>query len=313
MISIEEMRQSVKGEILIGVPMSEHTSFKIGGNADFVIKPIDKDDAIATARYFQKKNQSFIVLGKGSNVLVSDYGLRLPVVFFEEALSKYEINGRNVYAEAGVDLQRLSVATFKHNLSGMEMLAGIPGSLGGALLMNAGAYGQEIYDNLNWVEIVGGGEKRKLKKKEIKIKYRETEFKDEVLIAAEFSLNKLDDKSYEFQKKVREENLTKRRESQPLSMPNAGCIFKNVIIDDKIVSAGRLIDQCGLKGLKVGQAMVSEKHANFIVNLGNAKADDVVKLIQTIKAKVKAQHQVSLALEIKMMGFEDLNIQNLTG
>jgi UDP-N-acetylmuramate dehydrogenase len=313
MISIEEIRQYIKGEILIGVPMSEHTSFKIGGVADFVIKPVDKDDAIATIRYFQASKKPYRVLGKGSNVLVSDEGLREPVVFLDNALSNFEIHGHELYVEAGADLAKVSVESFKARLSGIEMLAGIPGTVGGALLMNAGAHGQEIYDNLSWVEIMVQGELKRIKKKELKVGYRQSQFKDEIVIAAQFSLRKLTSAEYETQLAVRTENLQKRRLSQPLSQPNAGCIFKNVLVNGQTQSAGKLIDESGLKGLRYGGAKVSEKHANFIVNTGQASADDVLSLIELVRQKVKEKTGQNLELEIKLLGFKPFKIQNLTG
>ncbi len=313
MISIEEIRQYIKGQILIGVPMSEHTSFKIGGVADFVIKPIDKDDAIATIRYFQASKKPYRVLGKGSNVLVSDEGLREPVVFLDNALSNFEIHGHELYAEAGADLAKVSVESFKARLSGIEMLAGIPGTVGGALLMNAGAHGQEIYDSLFWVEIMAQGELKRIKKKELKVGYRQSQFKDEIVIAAQFSLKILTNAEYEEQLAVRTENLQKRRLSQPLSQPNAGCIFKNVLVNGQTQSAGKLIDECGLKGLRYGGAKVSEKHANFIVNTGQASADDVLSLIELVRQKVKENTGQNLELEIKLLGFKPFKIQNLTG
>lgn len=313
MLSLEELRKAVKGEIRIGVPMSEHTTFKIGGLADFVIEPLDKEDAVNAIAHFQKNNKPFIVLGKGSNVLISDEGLRIPVLFLEKALSKFEIKENAVYAESGVDLGKLSIETLKQRLSGLEMLAGIPGTIGGSLKMNAGAHGQEIFDVFDWVEICRNAEKKRLKKKEIKFGYRTAAFDNAILIAAHFTLKKLSEEAHTRQLKKRKENLEKRRLSQPLTMPNAGCIFKNVVINGQVKSAGAIIDECGLKGMKYGQAMVSERHANFIVNLGGAKASDVVSLIHMIKSKVKACLNIELDLEIRMMGFDRINIQNMAG
>lgn len=157
MITLEELRKAVRGEILLNENLAKYSSFKIGGNADFFIKPCDKDDVLSAVEFFHSHNVPWMVLGRGSNVLISDEGVRGAVISLRENLEKVCIEGERVYAEAGADLPALAVQTLRQGLGGLENLSGIPGSLGGAILMNAGAYGKEIFELIEWVKWCDAG------------------------------------------------------------------------------------------------------------------------------------------------------------
>lgn len=306
MITLEELRKAVRGEILLNENLAKYSSFKIGGNADFFVKPCDKDDVVSAIAFFHKARLPYVVLGRGSNILISDEGVRGAVISLRENLERVEIEGERVYAEAGADLPALAMQTLKQGLGGLENLSGIPGSLGGAILMNAGAYGKEIFEVIEWVEVVRGAKIVRLLKSEIRYEYRGTDLRDDVILSTEMRLKKLSPNEQEDAMRRRKEWMDKRRATQPLNLPNAGSIFKNPPPDEtgKPRYAGALIEACGLKGVQHGGAQISEKHANFIVNLDKAKAADVLALIRLAQSVVKEKFGIALELEIKLIGFE---------
>jgi UDP-N-acetylmuramate dehydrogenase len=299
MVSLEKLQSVFKGEILLGEPLAKYTSFKIGGPADVFLKPRDKDDIVQAVRFFDEQKWQYMLLGRGSNILVSDEGFRGAVMTLRDNLEKVEITGETVYAEAGCDLPSLALMLTKKNLGGMEALSGIPGSLGGAVIMNAGAYGKEIFEVIEWVEVIRGGKVKRLKKNDIAFQYRGTDLNDDVVLAVQFKLKPLTDDEKAKALDDRKEWMAKRSASQPLNFPNAGSIFKN----PQGTFAGKLIEECGLKGHQIGGAMISEKHANFIVNTDEAKADDVMQLITIARTEVKQKFGIDLELEIKLIGF----------
>jgi UDP-N-acetylmuramate dehydrogenase len=311
MISIENLREVVRGKVFIGQPLAEYTSLKIGGPADFLVKPVDREDVFAAVKFFHDLKLPYVVLGRGSNVLISDNGVRGVVILICECLQKTEINGETVYAEAGVDLPELSQKMLKQGLGGLQQLAGVPGSVGGALVMNAGAYGREIFEMVEWVEVIRDGMIRRLKKSEIKYQYRQTDLAGDVILAAQFRLKRLSEEDMLAALAQRKELMEKRRQSQPLKLPNAGSIFRNPPPDEHGVLryAGQLIEACGLKGYRHGGAMFSDKHANFIVNMGAATASDVLTLIDLAKTRVKKVFGVDFQLELKLVGFERVESQ----
>jgi UDP-N-acetylmuramate dehydrogenase len=310
MITLEELRKAVRGKIRLNENLAKYSSFKIGGNADFFIEPCDKDDVLRAVQFFHDRNLPWRVLGRGSNVLINDEGVRGAVISLRENLEKVCIEGECVYAEAGADLPALAMRTLRQGLGGLENLSGIPGSVGGAILMNAGAYGREIFELIEWVEVVRCGKIVRLKKSEIRYEYRNTDLHDDVILATEMRLKKLSPSELEIAMQRRKEWMEKRRATQPLNLPNAGSIFKNPPPDEhgKPRYAGALIEACGLKGVRHGNAQISEKHANFIINLGNAKATDVLALIELARLEVKKKFDIMLELEIKLIGFENASM-----
>jgi len=298
MISLTDIQKFLRGNIAVDVPMANYTWMKVGGPADFYIEPADKNDLISIIKYFHECHYSWLILGRGSNVLVSDEGIRGAVINIENSLSGIRIENNLVFAEAGVRLTRFVDFCIQNELAGVEMLAGIPGTIGGAVAMNAGAHGGEIADHLVEVEIIHDGIVQRVQKDKGSFTYRHSPFSGNVVLNASFQLKHGDKVKLSA---MRREFILKRNEIQPLEYPNLGSTFKN----PPNTFAAKLIEQAGLKGKRVGDAQVSEKHANFIVNLGKAKAADIVKLIDLVKRTVYQNSGLMLELEIKMVGFSN--------
>lgn len=296
MFSIEKVRKFFKGNISISEPLSRFTTFRIGGPADYYLEPKDREDLVNLVKYLNEINYPFIIIGNGSNVLISDEGIRGVAINLEFGFNKIEVFKNFVFAEAGIRLSKLVDVCIEHSLVGIENLAGIPGTLGGAILMNAGAYGGEISDYILKVEIFDGDSIRFLSKEECGFAYRKSNLEGKIILSAEFQLQTGDK---EKAKARRKELLLKRNQSQPVELPNAGSIFKNPPNN----FAAKLIEKAGLKGLTVGGAKVSEKHANFIVNFNNASANDVLELMKIIQESVYQKFGILLEPEIKMFGF----------
>jgi len=307
-------------EIEKGVSLKKYLTFKIGGKAKYFLVAKNKNQILNGILWAKKKRIPFFILGGGSNVLFSDKGYEGLVIKLQN--TKYQIRNTKIVAESGVSLQKLVIESAKRGLSGLENLAGIPGTLGGAIYQNAGAFGREIGDLVEEVEILKIENCKlkieKLKNKDCKFSYRDSIFKRKknwIILGATLKLKK--GKKKEIEEKIKE-ILKLRKEKQPLEFPSAGSVFKNVPIEnvpkkirekfkEKIkngfLPAGALIEVAGLKGYQIGGAKISKKHANFIVNTGNAKASDVLKLIEIIKEKVKKKFRVQLEEEIELVGF----------
>lgn len=308
MLNLEDLRQALRGDVRLDYNLAKFSSFRIGGNADVFVSPKDKLDVLSAVRFFDKTKLPYVVLGRGSNVLISDKGVRGAVVSLRENLERVELEEHGaearLYVEAGADLPALAAQTLKQGYGGLENLSGIPGSVGGAIVMNAGAYGKEIFELIEWVEVIRDGELKTLKRDEVAYRYRGTDLENDVILACQLRLKKLSPEEQAKAMECRKALMEKRRHSQPLTLPNAGSIFKNPPPDENGVPryAGALIEACGLKGRRVGGAQISEKHANFIVNVDNAKAADVFALIDIAKTEVKKKFGVELELEIKLIG-----------
>lgn len=301
MISIDEIKKFYRGRIMLSEPLSSYTTFRIGGPADYYFEPIDKDDTTVIIKYLQSQEVPYTVIGKGSNLLVSDTGFRGAVVNIEKGLKSMKIDNANVYVEAGVSLNRFIDLCIQNSLKGVEMLAGIPGTVGGAIFMNAGAYGGEISTYLTEIELMREGNCIVIPKKEIKFSYRQASFSShDVIISAKFQLPT--GEKTELEKKKNELLLTRNRK-HPVNYPNCGSVFKNL----PDAPAAKYIEECGLKGKQIGKAQVSEKHANFIINLGGATASDVYSLINLVKKTVFEKSGINLELEVKLLGFEETN------
>jgi UDP-N-acetylmuramate dehydrogenase len=298
----------IKGETLYNEPLSKHTSFRIGGPADIFIFPKDAHDLQTIFK--NKGDIPLFVLGEGTNLLVGDNGIRGFVVCLQEGFKSIQgpVFSRDedereigvLHVGAGVKMSYLAKYAARFGLSGIEGLAGIPGSLGGALIMNAGAEGAEIGNVVKSItRITTTGDIQILRKKDIEFQYRKTVFppgeEEGVIVEAALELPKGNTRQiYESIDRF----LTKRSLKQPLTLPNSGSIFKNPPGD----IAGRLIESAGLKGFSIGDAGVSIKHANFIVNKGNARARDVLRLIEHIQKVVKEKTGKDLETEIVVVG-----------
>jgi len=294
----QEIKKITKGIILFDEPMSKHTSYGIGGPARAYVTPKNKEDLVSILKFSKDNNIPSYFIGSGSNLLVSDDGIDGIVITLGKSFNKLEINKNNVFAETGVMLGKMVKECTKRNLSGLESLIGVPGTLGGALIMNAGAFGGEISNYLEYVSVITmSGDEKKYQQKDIKFNYRNSSFSDnEILINANFKF------IFSDQKTVSKNKLKAsggRKSSQPLRFRSAGSVFKN----PSEGAAGYFIDKAGLKGTKSGDAEISNVHANFFVNHGSATAKDVVRLINIARKKVYNEFGVMLELEIKTLGF----------
>lgn len=280
------------GEILENVDLKKYNTYGIGGYAKYVIYPSSIANLQKLLKYLADKNISWYVLGGGSNVILPDQDFSGAIIKLDK-LDKYTVDHDKVIVEAGISLAKFVKNMLDDGYTNYGSLMGIPGLLGGAIRGNAGAYGINIFDYLISVTIMDElGNIRKLKKDDIKYDYRETEFKKQniIIIAAEFQGVK-GDVTLELDNIIK--NAKKRKNTQPLEYKNAGSVFKN----PPGLSAGYMIEHAGLKGITIGGAQVSEKHANFIINYNNATSHDIIELIELIKKEVKNKYKVELVLE----------------
>lgn len=285
-----------QGELLLNEPMSRYTSWRVGGPADRMYVPIGLEDLAAFLNTLEEK-EPICFIGLGSNLLVRDGGIRGTVILIHGTLNDLGMVQGHIYAEAGVTCAKLAKFSAKNHRHGAEFMAGIPGTVGGALAMNAGCHGAETWDVVDRVMTVDRqGMIHTRHKSEFRPSYRHVEMPaEEWFLAAWFTLPSGD--SNEAEKKIKQ-LLAKRLATQPLNLPNAGSVFRNPPGD----FSARLIEACGLKGHTIGGAQVSEKHANFIVNLGNATAADIEKLINHVRETVKRQQGVELQQEVRVIG-----------
>jgi UDP-N-acetylmuramate dehydrogenase len=298
MIHLEDIQRVTGGRIAIHEPMHRYTSVRIGGPADFLIEPADREDAVGLLAYLQREAISFFVIGKGSNVIVSDDGIRGVVLHLEPGLNSVAMDGDLVNAGAGIPMARFVDFCVQNGMQGVEMLAGIPGTLGGGVVMNAGAYGGEVSNHLVDVEIIRDGKVSRIPKDQAGFSYRHTSLEGAVVLGARFRLPAGDRAEV---MRARRDLLIRRNRAQPVNMPNSGSMFKNPPGNH----AAKLIDEAGLKGTRRGGAGISTLHANFIVNHGGAKAADVVGLLELARATVKMKTGITLELEIKLVGFAE--------
>lgn len=273
--------------------LKKHTSFKIGGPADLFCVPRSVEEVKEAIKYAKGRRMRLAVLGAGTNVLALDRGFRGLVIKLGNGLNGIKVEGNRVRVGAGVLIPRLIKKLVVSGLGGLEFLAGIPGSVGGAVMMNAGAWGKDIGRYVEEVVVLNGsGREKIIKKKKLGFGYRRSRLQSKNWIVVEVVLRLRRQKKRTSEKKMRE-YLAKRKETQPLGIPNSGSIFKNPKGD----FAGRLIEKAGCKGMRVGDAQVSAKHGNFIVNLGDARAQDVIKLMTALQRAVR----VKLEPEIKIL------------
>ena len=284
-------------QVLKDEPMSRHTTFRIGGPADYFVCP-DREQIAAVLAVAKKCGMAITVIGNGSNLLVGDKGIRGLVVEIGSAMNQIMVDKNHITAGAGALLSQVAAKAAAAELGGMEFAAGIPGSVGGAVTMNAGAYGGEMKDILRTVTVLTPeGELKTLDVSEMDLSYRHSCVPEQqyIVLEAEIELG------YKPEEEIRaqmEELRNKRIEKQPLEYPSAGSTFKR----REGYFAGKLIMDAGLRGYRVGDAQVSEKHCGFVINRKNASAQEVRQLMQDVQDKVKAQFGVMLEPEVKMLG-----------
>lgn len=293
----ETLERQVRGRVLSGEPLAQYTSFGIGGPADVMIVPEGVEDVQAALTFCRDEGIAYILLGGGSNLLVRDGGFRGMVLNLGGVFTHLHVEGRRVWSGTGVRLSRLVAFCSKGALAGVESLAGIPGTVGGAVKGNAGAFGGSIADHLAEVRLVTPqGNQQALSRDQMEFSYRRSSLPEGcVVVEAAFDLEPGD--PVRIRRRV-SENLIQRNRGQPVEWRSAGSVFKNPPGE----YAGRLVEKSGLKGTRIGSACISPKHGNFIINLGGATAADVLALIDLITHRVREEMHVELELEVQVVG-----------
>ena len=295
-----EKLQKLLGEekVLVNEPMASHTTFRIGGPADYFVMPQTAEELAEILKLCKEEQTPYFILGNGSNLLVGDKGFRGVVIQLYKNFDGIQIAGTTVTAKAGAMLIRVAKEAAKAGLTGLEFASGIPGTIGGAMVMNAGAYGGEMKDVVTAVTVLTkDGEIKTLTGEEMNFRYRGSVVEDEGYIVLESVMELKKGNPEEIQSRIEELSL-QRKTKQPIEYPSAGSTFKR----PEGYFAGKLIQDSGLRGYQVGGAQVSEKHCGFVINAGNATAADVMQLMQDVSDKVNAQFGVTLEPEVKRIG-----------
>lgn len=286
------------GEVITNVNLKDYNTYKIGGKAKYLIKPYNIDKLKSLIDYLKENNIKYFVLGRGSNVILPDEDYDGVVILLEK-INNINISNNNVLVEAGCSLNMFINTLINNSLSGLENLYGIPGTIGGAIVQNAGCYGSTISDYIESVTYLENGMFNEVTKDECQFNYRSSIFKNnknKIIISCKFKL-KVDNKNEMLE--IIKSNMIKRKNNQPLEYPNAGSVFRN--LDD--ISAGKLIEDNNLKGYNINGAYISNKHANFIINKSNATSKDIKDLINYIKETVKKNNNIELILEQEIIKY----------
>lgn len=294
---LEELKKLNIEKIIEDESLSKYTTFKIGGPAKILIEAVSDEEILKIVKLFDEMKENYLIIGNGSNLLISDEVFERPVIVLDKNFAKImPIDEVTLYAEAGASLKSLANKALDLELGGLEAISGIPGTVGGAVYMNAGAYGSEIKDVVTKVRCIKDEKIVELDASEVNFAHRRSIFQEKgyVILGAYFKLEKKAREEIEAEQK----DYTQRRvDKQPLEYPSAGSVFKR----PEGYYASKLIEDAGLKGLSVGGAMVSKKHSGFIINTGGASFEDVVTLIEKVKAIVKEKFAVDLEEEIRII------------
>lgn len=283
--------------IFMEEPMKKHTTFRVGGPADVLVQP-DEIALVAILALCRQYHVSYSFIGNGSNLLVGDKGIRGVVIEMTDPMGNIEVDGTKITAQAGAMLSKIANTAASNGLGGMEFAAGIPGSVGGAVVMNAGAYGGEMKDIIEKVYVLDeNGAQLELDRDALDLGYRHSCIPEKKYIVTKVVLELVPRNEAEIRSEMKELN-EKRAEKQPLQYPSAGSTFKR----PEGYFAGKLIMDAGLRGYQVGGAQVSEKHCGFVINKGDATAADICQLMRDVSDKVQAQFGVVLEPEVKMIG-----------
>jgi UDP-N-acetylmuramate dehydrogenase len=293
----KEAKDLIKGRVLFDAPMRQFTSIKVGGPADTLFFPKDADELRKLVRYAWRRSIPYFILGKGTNLVIRDKGVRGWVISLSQGLKKIQMDGEEIEAEAGLSLQRLVKFSIQKGVTGLEPFFGIPGTVGGGLAMNAGAWGVELKDVVKSASLMKeDGEVVEWPRRKLRFSYRKLNIPASwVILKGRFQVNK--GKKEEIFEKVKSYSEMRKR-TQPLGYPSAGSIFKN----PKEGPAGKWIEEVGLKGFRMGQAMVSDRHANFIINLGKATAEEVINLMDLVERKTYEEKGIFLEREVRVVG-----------
>lgn len=293
-----KMLAHIAKNVMFDEEMSRHTTFRIGGKADAFVSAGNEDEIINVISFCKDNGIPYMIMGNGSNMLISDKGIRGVVISVGKDMDKYRIEDEKVYAQAGILMSVLAKKILESNLSGFEFASGIPGTLGGGIYMNAGAYGGEMKDIIESVTFIDRDGKIKTETNDkLDFGYRHSMFEEGGYIILSCVL-KLKKGSYDDIKALMLDYNQRRSDKQPLSQPSAGSTFKR----PEGYFAGKLIQDAGLMGHRIGGAMVSEKHAGFVVNAGGATAEDVLQLIEYIQKTVYEKFGVRLEPEVRLIG-----------
>ncbi|MBS6584990.1 MAG: UDP-N-acetylmuramate dehydrogenase [Eubacterium sp.] len=286
-----------------GIPCEEnaalapYTSMKIGGACDLLVKTADEKQLLTVLRLCRSENIPHFILGRGSNLLVSSAGWRGAVILLSGEKPEVEARGNSLTAWAGVPLYALCSAALEHSLTGLEFAYGIPGSLGGALYMNAGAYGGEMKDVVTSCRYIGGdGEIHEMSAAEMQLTYRHSVFSGSSMVITSVTMELVPGDKAEIKSRM-EELMQRRRDKQPLNFPSCGSTFKR----PEGYFAAALIEECGLKGFTIGGAQVSEKHSGFVINRGHATFEDVMAVVNEVKRVVLEKKGVELECEMLIL------------
>lgn len=288
-----------KDSIKYNEPMKKHTTMKVGGLCDCMVEPSSIEEIQKVLEYVKENNIKYYIIGNGSNLLVKDEGVHALIIKIANKFSGFEVNGEYIKAYSGCSVPKLSQIAKENSLSGLEFACGIPGSVGGGIRMNAGAYGSEM---VNVVEKVGfldeNGNLKEIDGKDAHFTYRHSMFVDNPQYVVVYAIYKLVKGNKEEISKIMEENMNSRKQKQPIEYPNFGSVFKR----PEGYFVGKLVDECGLKGYKIGGAQVSTKHSGFMINIGDATCKDVLDLIEYVKEKVYEKFNVKLQEEVVILG-----------
>lgn len=293
-----DLERLINGRIILNEPMAHHTTWRVGGMADVMVIPQNEEDIRAVVKYSREKDIPLYTMGNGSNLLVLDKGIRGIVLKINKVIDKIEVKNDIIIAGSGAMLPKVARLAISGGLKGLEFATGIPATVGGAVTMNAGAHGQSIGEVIREVKVINNqGEPETIPSEDLAFQYRSSGIRKKEYLITEVVFKMQPGDCQELAEKAAT-YLERRRAAQPLNMPNAGSVFKN----PSGSSAGKLIDEAGYKGMTVGKAMVSDKHANFIVNLGGAKARDIIQLIDNLRQGIKSKFNIDLELEIQVVG-----------
>ncbi|TET79421.1 MAG: UDP-N-acetylmuramate dehydrogenase [Candidatus Cloacimonadota bacterium] len=287
------IKKRIKGVVKKDEMLKEYTYIRIGGPADVLVIPESSEDLRWLTTFLEKKGIRFFIMGNGTNLVFSDKGFRGVVIKTNRCFNEIKVFGNRIFAGSGVDLIKLILKSAECGLSCLETLSGIPGTVGGAVWMNAGAFGKEIKDCIERIHYIdsGGDEKER----EMDFSYRESPFqKGDIIVGARFYFEKKE--RVEIVREI-EEVKKKREEKQPLDFASAGSVFKN----PKNRFAGEIIERLGMKKMSVGDAEISSKHANFIINKRSATSDDVKRLVEKVRDRVRKEEGIELELEVEFV------------
>jgi UDP-N-acetylmuramate dehydrogenase len=298
-VQADELRKRIRGTLTENAPLAPFTTFRIGGAAKIFVEPISVEDVIAIQSFVKEHNVPFFILGNGSNVLIADEGWDGVVMNLEKGFASLAFDEGIISAGAGVKMAIFVDYSIKNRRKGVEMLAGVPATIGGAVRMNAGCYGGETSDHILDVDLIRDQKHLRLKKEDCDFSYRHSGFTDnDIVIGARFKMDEGDPKELQ---EIKKKHLIHRNGVQPVNLPNCGSVFKN----PKPKFSAELIESVGLKGTRIGGAEISPKHANFITNIDNASAHDVVALMNFARKKVFESTGIILEPEVKLVGFKE--------